>query len=138
MSALCLPRNESATPGQPQAKSQIAGACILRSFRMPFYPTVARELGLQGKTTAVLHIAPDGTVISVTDVISHPLFHTAVVDPLKEWRFEPSEVQERELKVEFTFALKGDRDEKCLNYRVSGTMPSHFEIETNPFPNVYS
>ena len=75
---------------------------------------------------------------AITDFNGHAVFESAVTDALKEWQFQSLDGQEGEIQVTFQFTFKGVRDERVLNYRVSGTLPSNFEIEVNPFPNTYS
>ena len=111
--------------------------CILRKFTAPFYPPAARQLGLEGKVTAVARIARDGSVSAITDFDGHVLFQPAVEGALKEWQFQAPNDQEQ-IKITFHFVFKGKRDEKVLSYKVSGTLASYMEIEVNPFPNTYS
>jgi TonB family protein len=106
----------------------------LRKFTAPFYSPMARQLSIEGRVTAEAHIAKDGTVSSVTNINGHPLFQTEVSNALKEWEFEIPGDDAGPLEITFQFVLKGERDQKILNYRVSGDLPTHFEIEVNPFP----
>jgi TonB family protein len=129
--------NTGKLQSQPQQNRKVENL-VLEKFKLPFYPPLARQTGVQGKATATLNVAADGSVASVTDVISHPILKDAFEGALKEWRFDPGEVHDRKLKVEFLFSLKGRRDERIVNYNVSATLPAYFEIEVNPAPNVYS
>jgi outer membrane biosynthesis protein TonB len=98
---------------------------------------VARQVGIEGKVTAVARIARNGTVSAVTDFDGHVLFQSAVESALKEWQFE-AQNEQGQIQITFQFVFKGTRDEKVLSYKVSGTLPSYIEIEVNPFPNTYS
>ena len=87
---------------------------------------------------ALANLSPDGLVATVTIVSGHPLLLGHVEDCLKNWEFEAAGDQIKQAKLEFNFLLKGDRDERILSYRFSSKMPGYFEIETNPYTNVYS
>lgn len=105
---------------------------------MPMYPPLARQVGIEGKVVALVNLSPDGLVASVTIVSGHPLLLGYVEDCLKNWEVEAVGDQVKKAKLEFNFLLKGDHAERILSYRVSGQMPGYFEIETNPYTNVYS
>jgi len=107
----------------------------LRKFIAPFYGSMARQVALEGKATLVAHIGKDGKVNAVSEVSRHPLFHEAVSDAVKEWQFDSLNDQPGQIEITFKFSLKGDRDWRVLNYKVSGTLPNYFEIEVNPVPD---
>ena len=109
----------------------------IRSFLFPTYPPLARQAGLQGRTSVILGVASDGHVASVSDFVGHKAFEEHLVDALKLWQFNPSLDARRLLKIEVQFSLKGERDQRCLNYRISGILPNQFTIEVNPFPDSY-
>jgi TonB family protein len=135
ISSLCFFRGSELNSRQRDEESK--QNCIVRKFTAPFYPPAARQIGIEGKVTAVAHIARNGTVSAVTDFDGHVLFQSAVEGALKEWQFQAPNDQ-GQIQITFQFVFKGTRDEKVLNYKVSGTLPSYIEIEVNPFPNTYS
>lgn len=107
----------------------------LRKFAAPFYPLMARQTGIEGRVTALANISTDGEITSVADVKGHPLLGSAVSDALKEWHFDPPGKGGAQIEITFLFALRGSRDQRVLSYKVSGTLPSYFEIVVNPFAN---
>ena len=118
-----------------QAMEERTGGFVLRKFEAPFYSPMARQLGIEGRTTALAHISKDGKVTSVIHTDGHPLFQPEVSRALSEWQFEALGEVEGQVQITFRFILKGNRDQQILSYKVSGTLPSEFEIEVNPFPN---
>jgi len=105
----------------------------LRKFVMPMYPPLARQVGIEGKVVALAALSPEGVVASVRIVSGHPALAEHVADCLKAWEFAAVESQEHQKKLEFNFILKGARAERIVHYRISGSAPDNFEIETNPF-----
>ncbi len=137
-SSVCMSRSRSER-ANPQAEGlQKSTRYALKKFTVPFYPPLARQINLEGKATVLAHISVDGRVSSVTHVDSHPLFHAAVVEAVEKWEFEAPDHQGEPLPVTIQFTLKGNRDERILNYKVSGALPDYFKIEANPFPNLNS
>ena len=113
-------------------------SCLLRYFILPTYTPFARQAGIESRVSAQVHVGTDGKVISVGDYSGHEAFKETVSDALKQWQFSLSNDPQRRYRVEFRFSLKGTRDERCLDYKVSGTLPDRFEIEANPFPDIHS
>jgi len=58
----------------------------------PAYPSSARRLGIQGKTTLRVYVAADGRVgeVMVQESAGHPDLDSAAADAVKRWRFEPA------------------------------------------------
>ena len=111
---------------------------LLKKFSAPFYPLAARRGGLAGKVTAVAHVAQNGTVREVTDFDGHVLFQSSVLDAVKGWQFEGLYDKEEQIQINFQFLFRGKADEQILHYKVSATLPNSFQIEVNPFPDMYS
>jgi TonB family protein len=111
---------------------------ILRSFLMPSYPPLPRQAGSEGMVSVSISVSEKGTVESVRDFTGPKIFYDEIERCLRVWRFDTSKTGPTELKMKFQFALRGKRDERCLNYQVSGELPDSFLIEVNPFPNTYS
>jgi TonB family protein len=111
---------------------------ILRSFLMPSYPAFPRQAGSEGTVSVTIRIGGQGAIESLKDFSGPKFFYDEIERCLRTWRFEPSDTGPTELRMKFQFALRGKRDERCLNYRVLGELPDSFLIEVNPFPNVNS
>ena len=105
----------------------------LRKFTAPFYPVMARQVGIEGRATLVAHIAKDGKVSDVTDSSGNPLFQAAVSEAVREWQFDARTEQMGQLRITFQFLLKGNPDQRIVSYKVSGTLPDYFEVQVNPF-----
>lgn len=114
-------------------KKDNASRYTVRKFTAPFYPVMARQTGIEGDLTALVQISRDGRVASVTDIKGHPLFGPPVSDALMEWQFDPLNGEEGQMEITFSFMLKGDSDQRVLNYTVSGILPNYIKIEVNPF-----
>ena len=141
VSSLCVFRVSgfgSNQPLQQSEKEQKTRNYTLRKFTAPFYPLFARQAGIEGKTTAVVHIATDGSVTSVSEIDGHPVFAEVVSNALKEWQFDALSEQLGQIQITFQFRLRGVRDQRILNYKVSGALPTSFEVEVNPFPDINS
>jgi TonB family protein len=55
----------------------------------PEYPTVARQLRIQGRIELEVGIAPSGAVDSVKVLSGNPALTGNALNTMKRWRFEP-------------------------------------------------
>lgn len=110
----------------------------LRKFSLPTYPPLLRQTGVEGEISTTIQISESGKVSSVTDFSGPKLFYDGIESAVGTWEFDNPERSVTELRVTFRFALRGQRDQRCLYYQVSGTLPNSFLIEANPFPDTYS
>jgi len=131
VSSVCLFR--SSAPNSHQRADEPKQKYTLRKFTAPFYPVMARQVGIEGKAALVAHLSKEGRVSAVTNVSGNPLFQSAVSEAVKEWRFDRLIDEVGQLTITFQFLLKGEPDQRIVNYKVSGTLPDYFEIEANPF-----
>lgn len=107
-------------------------AVYVRKFSIPGYSPVARQGLIQGEVSATVHIQPNGTVDTVSDVKGHPLLSHPVSEALKSWEFFVPNNQATELRITFHFSLEGNEARECIVYRISGRLPNLIKIITNP------
>jgi outer membrane biosynthesis protein TonB len=75
----------------------------LLNHEPPAYPTLARNISLDGIVTADVLVLPNGTVKSVSVVGGHPILVQAAVNTLAHWIWEPATHETHELvKVKFS------------------------------------
>jgi protein TonB len=86
----------------------------LKSKVEPEYPHEARARGVQGEVLLDVLVGADGNVEDVTVVSGHPLLNDAALDAVKQWKFEPVEVDgvpaEADTKIRVTFSLISARN----------------------------
>ena len=118
--------------------AQIPNAVIplphVAKFVAPAYPWKAREIRMQGETTAELKVRADGTVESADITNAHPFFRTPVQSALNQWRFEPTG-QPFVQKVTVRFRLDDCAHIQIDAYketRVQADLPQLVEIATCP------
>jgi TonB family protein len=68
----------------------------------PKYPAVAHNMEIQGIVKAEAVVAPNGRVKSVEIKGGHPILAQAALEAVREWKWEPSSRETREL-VEIKF-----------------------------------
>jgi TonB family protein len=71
----------------------------------PEYPSIARQLNLQGKVKIETTISADGRVINTRVIGGNPVLASAAQDALKKWRFEPGPKDTTEI-IEIDFSGK--------------------------------
>jgi TonB family protein len=69
----------------------------------PAYPTLARNLALEGTVKVDALVAPDGTVKTVEIKAGHPILVQAAANAVRRWRWEPAPHDSHEL-VEVKFS----------------------------------
>ncbi len=60
---------------------------------VPSYPDLAKKIHASGKVKVEIIVAPSGSVKSVRMVGGNPVFEKSAIDAVKQWRFEPSQVE---------------------------------------------
>jgi TonB family protein len=68
----------------------------------PGYPTLARNMGLQGTVRVDAVVSPDGSVKMVDVKGGHPVLVQAAATAVRKWRWEPAARESRE-SVEVKF-----------------------------------
>lgn len=77
----------------------------------PLYPSLAKEAYIQGTVRLVGIITTDGCVKDLRVLSGHPLLQEAALHAVKQWRYEPIEVNGRRVEVvtpiDVVFQLSG-------------------------------
>jgi TonB family protein len=71
----------------------------------PVYPSIARNMNLEGAVKLEVNVAPNGAVKSVQAVGGSPVFVPAAEDAVYKFRWVPAKVESKE-HVEIRFRLK--------------------------------
>lgn len=85
------PRVEVAGPAQ---------AAKLVNRIAPIYPPLARQTRIQGVVKLHAIIDTDGAVLELSVIEGHPLLLQAALDAVKQWRYQPTLVEGRPVKVD--------------------------------------
>jgi periplasmic protein TonB len=104
-----------APPSTPQSNSakaatriklggQVQAAKIILQPQ-PVYPALARQARIQG--TVVLHaiIGTDGRVNELLVISGHPLLVQAALDSVKQWRYQPTLLNNQPVEVDTTITV---------------------------------
>ena len=105
-------------PAPDAAKAAIEGGMLngRASKRVsPVYPPVAKAAGAQGLVVVSIVVNEEGVVESAKAVSGHPLLQSAAVEAAQQWRFAPTRLGGKPVKVtgklSFSFVLsKEDRE----------------------------
>jgi protein TonB len=86
--------------------SVLQGKAIERA--KPNYPTLARQVRLQGDVSVEVIISPEGRVESARVISGHPMFAQCSIDAARLWRFEPTLLNKVPVRVTgvITFVFK--------------------------------
>lgn len=68
----------------------------------PYYPVIARQTKIQGTVVIDAVLDESGRVIEARIVSGHPLLIQAALDTVKEWRYEPSYLNNQPISVALT------------------------------------
>ncbi|MFI5117467.1 MAG: energy transducer TonB [Terriglobales bacterium] len=79
------PTPSAATQGGLPDSTQL----VVVKFVKPVYPEAARREQIQGEVMVRLAITPGGDVENATSISGNPLLAAAVVDAMKQWKFQP-------------------------------------------------
>lgn len=85
------------------------GNLILRV--QPDYPSLARQVRVQGQVVLRAIISREGTIEKLHVLSGHPMLVQAAVDAVRQWRYRPyvlnGEPVEVETEVKVNFVLSG-------------------------------
>lgn len=95
-------RNEPA--GVYELSPEMAEDSLLHRVE-PDYPEAARTQRIQGPVVLDVHIGRDGTVQEVKLVSGQPLLAGAAIAAVKQWKFQPREVQGNALEMQTRVTL---------------------------------
>ena len=85
------------------SQAQDAGKRRIVEHSAPAYPTLARNMALQGIVKVDALVAPDGTVKGAEIKGGHPVLAQAAINAVRHWRWEPSAHESHEV-VEVKFS----------------------------------
>jgi hypothetical protein len=89
-----------ASDGSPSAcAGSESGNPSLVRLVAPAYPIAAIDVRIQGVVRLALHVAPSGTVASVTECRSIPLLAPACSGAAKQWRFPAVDTSETRMAL---------------------------------------
>jgi protein TonB len=75
----------------------------------PVYPEAARQSNVQGIVVLEATIGPDGSVQHARVLRSIPLLDEAAIEAVRQWRFEPSQVNGQPVPVIMTVTVSFNR-----------------------------
>lgn len=94
---------------RPPTSHMMEGNLILRV--QPDYPSLARQVRVQGQVVLRAIISREGTIEKLQVLSGHPMLVQAAVDAVRQWRYRPyvlnGESVEVETEVKVNFVLSG-------------------------------
>ena len=72
---------------------------------LPKYPPLARETHVQGQVRIDAVLDEQGNVIEMRIVSGHPLLYQAALDALKQWKYEPTYLNDRPIAVQLIVTI---------------------------------
>ena len=88
---IVAPAVETRRLDPPVVTPAIVTVAVIRQRRIPVYPAVLAEEGIEGQVIAVFYVDAEGRADDVRIERSpHPLLSKAVTDALAGWRFDPA------------------------------------------------
>jgi TonB family protein len=116
-----------------EADTSYASRLPILSFRLPDYPRIARQAGVQGAVRVAVSLASDCHVLSQQIEEGNLMLQHSVEEAVREWRFAncPSEVTI--INLTFKFVLFGEKTEDWTPTFASVLKGSTIEIRTTPF-----
>jgi len=99
-----MPPPPKATPARIRVGGNVQAAKMVRQI-MPVYPPIAKTAHISG--TVVLHavIAKDGSVEDLQYVSGPPLLMKAAMDAVKQWRYQPTQLNGDPVEVDTTISV---------------------------------
>ena len=96
--------NSSSLTTRIRLGGQVQAAKLI-SQPQPIYPALARQARIQG--TVVLHaiIGKDGHVNELQVISGHPLLIQAALDAVKQWRYQPTLLNDQPVEVDTTISV---------------------------------
>ena len=72
---------------------------------LPKYPVLARQTHVQGQVRIDAVLDEQGNVIEMKIVSGHPLLYQAALDALKQWKYEPTYLNNRPIAVKLIVTI---------------------------------
>ncbi len=101
-----------AAPPAPVARPQrirkggAVQAAMLINQPMPEYPPLARQARIQGDVVLHAIISKDGRVEQLSVISGHPLLIQAALDAVRQWRYQPTLLNNVPVEVDTTITVK--------------------------------
>jgi len=93
------------------------------------YPRLARQARLTGATQIKVFVAEDGSVERTDTITGHPLLLQALVDAVREWKFQPGDPREFILRCEFVVSGINTNDSRASTILVE---PLYLRVAVHP------
>jgi len=98
-------------PGEQQTPVRIRVGGALKPPRLvssvqPVYPAMARNAGIEGDVVMDTTIDRAGNVTNVKVVSGPPMLRQAALDALRQWKYEPSQLNGEPVPVQVTVTIK--------------------------------
>jgi protein TonB len=99
-----MPPPPKASPSRIRVGGNVQAAKMVRQI-MPVYPPIAKTAHISG--TIVLHavIGKDGSVQDLTYVSGPPLLMHAAMDAVRQWRYQPTQLNGDPVEVDTTISV---------------------------------
>lgn len=105
------PPNREPSPSLTKPRPVSAGILLGNSIRQvpPVYPLLARSAQIEGTVEVRIIVDEQGNVVAAEVLSGHPLLQQPAVDAARQWKFRPTLLNGRPIKVSgiltFTFKL---------------------------------
>jgi protein TonB len=95
------PPAQKAAPAAPSRISVSTGVQAARLIHQvqPVYPALAKQARIQGTVRLTAVIGTDGRIQSLQAESGHPLLIPAAVDAVRQWRYQPTLLNEKPVEV---------------------------------------
>jgi TonB family protein len=94
----------AASPSRIRVSSSVQGEKIVIRVN-PAYPPLAVQTRISGAVQLHAILAKDGTVQSLEVLSGHPLLLQSAIDAVKQWRYQPTFVNNQPVEVETTVSV---------------------------------
>jgi protein TonB len=91
-------------PARIKLGGQVQAAKIVAQPQ-PLYPALARQARIQGNVVLHAIIDKDGRVGQLEVVSGHPLLVQAALDAVKQWRYQPTQLNGDPVEVDTTITV---------------------------------
>jgi periplasmic protein TonB len=72
---------------------------------LPKYPVIARQTHIQGQVRIDAVLDEQGNVVEMKIISGHPLLYQAALDALKQWKYEPTYLNNRPIAVKLIVTI---------------------------------
>ena len=86
------------TPKRIRVGGQVQTAKLINKVQ-PVYPPLAKQARIQGTVRLQAIIAKDGSVVELQVLSGHPLLQQAALDAVRQWRYQPTLLNQEPVEV---------------------------------------